>query len=241
MSATTSPPPTLNSHEQALVQYRSISKLALLALGLGLLSALVLINPLLSFVALVTIAVALLSLRQIQGSGGQIVGRTPAVAGLCLAMLFLGWGLAARFSRSLTLEKHSREFAESWLDLVVRGDLQQADQLRAPATNRMRSPEKRKEFYANNPEALAGMNAFFNGPPLSDFIALGPAVKYEFDSMDGSERTNLSDRLILRYTFRGTTAGSGPSSLWITVKRQNEEDHIDWQIEHVSGESSSKR
>lgn len=239
MTAASTLPPTLNSQEQGLAQYRSISKLSLAALGLGLASALVLVSPLLAAVPFLALAVAVLSLRGIRSSGGQVVGRVPAIAGLCLATFFLGWGISARFSRAWTLESNSRQLAEAWLQMIATGDLEQADQLRKPTQNRMRSAESRQEFYRRNPDALADLSKFFAAPVLRDFIAQGEHVKVRFDSVAGTERSALFDRLILRYTFGDAQDGSEPRSIWITVKRHQQVDHIDWYIEHASGDPES--
>ena len=235
MSATSTLPPSLNSHEQGLAQYRSISRLSLLALALGIASALVLVNPLLAPIPLLAVAVAVLSLRGIRASSGQMVGRVPAVAGLCLALFFLGWGISARFSRAWTLESHARQFAEQWLRLVAKGDLQQADQLRLSPHSRMGSTAMRKEFYEKNPQALTEMTSFFAKPELRDFIALGEDVKFRCDSI-GSEKSTYIDRLFLRYTFSDAHNSIAPRALHITVKRQQDEDHVDWQIESISGD-----
>jgi hypothetical protein len=234
MSATTLPP-TRNSHEQSLVEYRSISGLALAALGLGLASALFLTNPLLAPIPLLAITVALVSMRAIKTSGGQVMGRAPAIVGLCLATFFLGWGVASRFSRAMTLEAHAREFAEGWLKLVAEGDLQQADQLRQPTHNRLRSADSRQEVYAKNPEAMRSLKDFFSTPPLSEFIAQGANVRIQYESLDSTERSAHYDRLVLRYSFRGPGPGSGPQPLLITVKRENHEGHTDWVVEFVGG------
>lgn len=234
MSATTLPP-TRNSHEQSLVEYRSISKLALVALGLGLASPLVLASPLLVLIPLLAVAVAVVSLRSIKSSGGQVVGRAPAIVGLCLATFFLGWGTAARFSRALTLEANAREFAEGWLNLVAEGDLKQADQLRLPPQNRLRSAAVRQEVYDKNPEAVKSMTDFFNMPTLREFIAQGPKVRLQYESLDGAERSTYFDRLILRYSFSGSAPGNSPRPLIITVKREINEDHTDWVVENVGG------
>ena len=233
MSATTLPP-TRNSHEQSLVEYRSISKLALVALGLGLASALVLANPLLVPIPLVTVAVAIVSLRSIQSSGGQVVGRTPAIIGLCLATLFLGWGVAARFTRAMTLEAHAREFAEAWLKLVAEGDLQQADQLRLSPHNRVRSVAARKDVYEKNAEAINSMTNFFGTPTLRNFIAQGKNVRLQYESLDALERSTVYDRIVLRYSF-GDSRSESTRPLMISVKREIHEDHAEWVVDWVGG------
>jgi hypothetical protein len=237
MTAASTLPPTLNSHEQALAQYRSISKLSLVALGLGLASALVLVNPLLAPVPLLAVAVAVLSLRGIRLSGGQVVGRVPAIAGLCLATFFLGWGISARFSRAWTVESHARQLAEGWLKMIAEGDLEQADQLRKPSHNRMRSDDSRQEFYRRNPDALAEMSKYFATPTFRDFIAQGEEVKYRFDALTAVEQSTLYDRLVLRYTFDDARSERRP--IWITVRRQIHVDHIDWQIENATSNPDS--
>src|SRR5262245_37373306 len=83
--------------DQTLARYSAISRAALLALFLGLASALVLVSPLLVIVPLAAAAIAIVALRQIATSGGQYTGRWSATAGLCLAMLFAGWGLSRQW------------------------------------------------------------------------------------------------------------------------------------------------
>jgi hypothetical protein len=234
MSATTLPP-ARNSHEQSLVEYRSISKLALATLGMGLGSALVLVSPLLALIPLLTVAGAILSLRTIQRSGGQVVGRTPAVIGLCLATFFLGWGVAARFSRATTLEARAQEFAEAWLRLVAEGDLEQADQLRVPARNRVLSAAGRKEFYQKNPDLAKGKVDFFGTPAFRDLIAQGKNVRIQFEGLEGVERSTFVDRLMLRYSFGDPQPGPRNRLLIITVKRDRHERQADWIVEGAEG------
>ena len=60
----------------------------------------------------------------IAASNGQLVGRLPAILGLCLAALFLGWGLTRHFSRQAALESAARRASEGWLALVQAGKLE---------------------------------------------------------------------------------------------------------------------
>lgn len=222
--------PTLTPHEQALVRSRTVSRPALVALGLGIASPLALVNPILCLVPLLAIAAAIIGLRAVRAGGGLVIGRVPAVAGMCLATFFLGWGVSQRFSRELTLEHHAREFAEAWLRLVAAGELEQAHQLRTASNNRLRSVAARREFYAKNPEALTDLNTLFSTSPLKEFVALGKNVEFEFISPQGGERLPGSDILVLEYAF-GPPRASTKAPLWITVKRQTEEDgYTDWQL-----------
>ena len=95
----------LRPDEKSLAEYRSVSGMAVAAVGLGIVSAVVLVNPLLAPVPIAAFIAAVAALRSIGNSGGQLVGRIPAYAGLCLATFFLGWGFAAHLARQSLLEQ----------------------------------------------------------------------------------------------------------------------------------------
>src|SRR5262245_41922648 len=101
------PRESLRSDEQPVSQYRSISRAAVAAVGLGIVSAVVLINPILAPVAVAAIVTAYVALRAINASGGQLIGTSAATFGLCLGTLFLGWGVSRHFSRQFALADNS--------------------------------------------------------------------------------------------------------------------------------------
>src|SRR6267142_908977 len=98
-ASTLSKPQLLRSDEQPLAGYRSIAPLALVAVGLGIASALILTTPLLAPLPVTGIVVAAMALRAIRLSGGQLAGQSAAVAGLCLATFFLGFGMSQHLAR----------------------------------------------------------------------------------------------------------------------------------------------
>lgn len=241
MSVSSTAPNPLHSDEQSVAQYRSVSRTALVALGLGIASALALASPVLSPIALFAIVAAVISLRGIRQSGGQVVGRVPAILGLGLAMFFLGWSTAHSFSRENALEGRAREFAEAWLTLVAHGELQQADQMRIPAHTRMQSGEAIKEFYEQNPDAAKGLTNFFSTPVMKDFLAKGSDVEFRFDSLDGSERDAESDIMTLKYTYDRPGGPNVERPLWIRIKREfySDEEPVEWTIETVLGQPAN--
>src|SRR6478609_9706549 len=114
MSAPTAiPREPLHSDEQPVSQYRSISRAAVAALGVGLVSVVVLVNPIMAPVAVAAIVTGYVALRTIQASGGQLIGTTAATIGLCLGTLFLGWGVSRHFSRQFGLVDNSKRMAEA--------------------------------------------------------------------------------------------------------------------------------
>src|SRR5438128_216869 len=104
-ASTVLPPQPHLPDEKPVAEYRSIAPVALVAVGLGLASALVLITPLLAIIPCAAIVAGLVALRAISSSQGQLAGRAPAIAGLCLATLFLGYGLTRHLARQSLLEQ----------------------------------------------------------------------------------------------------------------------------------------
>src|SRR5262245_19065346 len=113
--STASPPQPRLPDEQPLTQYRSVAPLAILAVGVGLASALILVSPLLAPIAVAGVAASIAALRSIQASQGQLVGRVPALIGLSLATFFLAMGLTRHLAPQSVVEQRARETSDVFL------------------------------------------------------------------------------------------------------------------------------
>lgn len=230
-------PNGLHPDEQTLAQYSTVSRSAVLAAFLGLASPLVLVSPLLVVVPLAAAAVGAVALRRIATSGGQFSGRWPATIGLCLAALFLGWGLSRQWTRQAVLAREAEQFAEGWLQLVRQGKHQRAHQLTVPPDARLNSDASIAEFYQNNKEAGENLRDLFGREPLKSFLAMGPAGTLRLKSVAGHSQRGFSDEVVLQYAL-GKSASDAPlQSLWITVERMSGENRIPaWRISRADGE-----
>jgi hypothetical protein len=219
--------------EKPVAQYRSISLAAVVAGGLGLASAVVLLSPILVPLAIAAIVTAVIALRRIAASGGQLVGRGTAVAGLCLATLFAAWGTARYFSRQTELETHARRTVDVWLALMQEGKLREAYQFRQPAAARISSPEAMAEHYVKNDEAAQELKVFRDDILTKELHSQGAAAEVRFESATASPRYGLSDQLVLKYSYqRPASEGGGRQPVWIFVKRQIDQatQRPDWEI-----------
>ncbi len=226
---------TVRPEEQAPAHYAAISKAAIGALVLGLAAPLFLASPLLIVVPLAGLALAVVALRQIAASEGELKGTWPATIGLCLATLFLGWGATQQFSRQAILSEQAERFASGWLALVREGRLQEADQLMRPGGERIRHAAALAEHYKENPEAGENLQATFAGDPLKAFRELGKAATYQLDGIAAQSRNGDSDEIVLEFVYEAP-GGSGPRSMWITVARHASEEAsrpADWQVRRV--------
>ncbi|HUE69551.1 MAG TPA: hypothetical protein VMP01_01575 [Pirellulaceae bacterium] len=209
--------------------YRPLSLSALVSLLLGLASAVVLINPVFAMVPLAAIVLAVIALRGIATASGGLSGRRLAVAGLCLAALFLGWGLAKHFHHQAHLSVRAREFADDWLRVLSAGDLPRAFQLHVRRESRQDPHSIRPRMTMTQGEPDFEMTEFFDDPALEVFLAAGPNVRYRFEEVVLQTQDGLSDRVVLKYTFE---SDSGRLPLWITVRRTfgNSDRQADWEI-----------
>ncbi len=108
--------------------YQRLSRFAIWSIPLGLLSALALVSPLLWFVPVLAIVFALVGLRVIAGSQ-ETTGRTLALLGLGLAVLFGTWGVSWTTARRARLNRQAREYATEWLSLMQQEQYMEAHQL----------------------------------------------------------------------------------------------------------------
>jgi len=224
-------PEKLHADEQPVAEYQSVSRLAVASFGVGIVSAVAILTPLLAPVAIAACILGGLALRSIAASRGQLVGQRLALAGICLAMLFLGWGFARHFGRQATVVARARLAAETFLDLVQQGKHREALQFRQAPSLRIRSPEALKEHYEKNNEAIQELKGFAANQGIKDLTALGKRANLQFDGVSSAAHEGFFDRLVLRYTY-DRPDGSGRQRLWVHVNRQTDEKtrHGDWQV-----------
>ena len=240
MSASAAPPADRFRPDQApLEQYRALSRAAVLALLLGFASALVLVSPLLVMVPLAAVFTAVVALRSIAAGNGQLAGRGIATAGLCLAVLLTGWGLARHFSRQATVADQAIRLADGWLGLVRDGQLAAAHQLTLAPSRRLRSTAAVADYYRTNTQAAENMHLLFENVALAPFLARGKQATFRFDSLAFQSRTGLADEVVLKYWLDGPGGQTTPA--WIIVVRAREDIHATpgWEIRRVSAELPS--
>ena len=213
-------------------EYRPLCVTAIFALLLGLASAVSLINPVLSIVPLAAVATAIVALKQIAAAPQGVSGRSLAISGLCLAAMFLGWGLAQNLYHQSQVARKAREFADDWLRVLATGDLPRAYELHAAREFRQDPHSIQPRVSRVKGESEAELMDFFRDPAVEEFLASGPNVPFRFEEIVQQTRGPLYDRVVLKYTFDGKR---GTFPLWITVRRtfSNAYRNADWELNSV--------
>jgi hypothetical protein len=231
MSSTASPPQPHLSDEQPVAQYRSIAPLAVVAVLLGVASALILTTPLLAPLPVAGIVAGIAALRSIGRSGGQLAGRSLAIGGLCLATFFLGFGLSRHLARQYELEKQARRMADVFLGLLQDGKSKEAHQFRQSPAMRITAPEAIAEHYEKNAEAAKELQGFVASDGIRDLIARGRDAKPQFENVQSATRDAQTDMLVLKYTYEPSAAGDR-KPVWVHINRKYDETskRHEWEV-----------
>lgn len=217
-----------------LKEYRALSVLAMLALALGLLSAVAVITPILSIFALVAIAVGSYALWHIHVNSDRLSGRWMAIAPLILAPLFLGWGFSREFSRRELFVAHAHEYADDFLTILNHNEPYFAHQLKVEKKNRLDPHMNFQVAYQGDELATTEFQMFIGSSPCKEIMAAAPNVKFQYEEYLRHRHAGLTDGVTLQYTFETPT--SGKTRFWISVKREysNYTGNADWQVMDVS-------
>lgn len=222
--------------EPELTQYRAISYWAVATLFAGLAAPLALVGPLLWWVPLATIPLAILAFRQLRQPDPRYVGKTAAVCGICLAALFLAWGVTQRLSRESYLAAEVRRFSDEYLELLLTGRTREAHQIQSPAARRVQPGSDLVSYYEATAEPGRELAAYSKLEPVASLVGQQGKIELEFAEVTRHLVEGPTDYFTLRYEVtRGTIPGSS-GSLWVSAKRDRHHDSLasDWQINSLS-------
>jgi hypothetical protein len=239
-----------SSHRDALdgggeiVEYRSLSVLAVVSLILGLLSPLVLLAPLMLAVALFGAASALVALGRIAASDGMLAGRGAALVGLALCVASMGaMGSRAVVTRQLVL-RQANALANEWIEALTTGHPERALALtlESVAVRSAGQPQLASEPHAHDHDhdhdhehehEPSPLEQFQTNPLVKSLIAAGPQARVH---PDGPTTIVLEARGVqtVERVYKVTPGGNGrpPIAVRLILKRaKNEgEDHLHWLI-----------
>lgn len=229
---------TFSDGGEGEVVYRPISRFAVFALLLGILSALALISPLMWVVPLVAIGIAVTALRITSSRSKEVAGRSLALAGLILAMLFGTWAPTRQFSRDWMLRSRSQQFSQHWLDLVRQNRLEEAHQLHLPHRSRLPDNASLKSYYSLEGTPQKDFIEFFNSPALQKLISAGEQVKVKLRESDlfRNETDMKSDSVNLRYQLLWEENGEQKSLFFtVTMARTSQLDsgQTHWHVKGI--------
>jgi hypothetical protein len=204
--------------DDPLPQYRSVSWTAILAILLGLLSAVALFNPLLVAVAVAGTGLSLFALRQIAARPDVLSGRGLALAALFLSVFFMIFAPTRLGIRSRVLQQRGRELADTFLSLLKEGRTYDAHQL----SNLKHRSSSQPPDLTVDPNKLTTDD--LRGFEETKTIQMIKDVEHKFsfyaEGVEPSRSYSDMDIFIFRYRLvPEASTGKRPFPLWIAVSR----------------------
>jgi hypothetical protein len=218
-----------------IIQYRSLSVLAVLTFILGVFSLLALISPVLWVVPLCAIAVGMVALRAIY-QDSQKSGERLAKIGMLVAMCIGLWAVSYHFAREWYLFHTAKRFADQWLEVVQDGKLMEAHQLHLPYLSRYGDKDKLEEYYDSMVEMEDSVTEFFGEPPLNDFVKHAGRGTVTYAGRQDHTTFGKSHFLTLKYLL--SYEEDGPQQLELNIQLERVLNYSDgrhyWRIETVT-------
>lgn len=206
--------------------YRGVSRLALTALLLGLISPVALTHPLSWTIPCLGAIVAWRAIRLVSHSNSTVSGSTIAILGLCLSVLFGCWAVVKHTVERNVLESQAREFGETWLNLVREGHLQEAHRWMLPHHARQ-SGMPTQQFYEENVRLLEDLESEFTSEP-ANLVASQPDSTIRFQGLDTLHGNQKEQTILLIFELESDGRESVP---FVTrVRRLEEGEAVHWQL-----------
>ena len=153
------------------INYSPVSKLAVAAAAVGILSSLALATPLLWSLPLVGVALAVAALADVARAGAEKAGRLAALAGLALSVGFGVQAVTGSLVARWITESRTKAVVHAWLDAL--GENRLADARSMLAGNLLPSVES----HDHGPGAAGHHQDHDGGDPHAASIDTLPAVR----------------------------------------------------------------
>jgi len=225
MSPTPSDLPSEHPEADSVAEYPPVSRLAVLSLVLAILACGAVFSPLMVCFAVAAALVAIAALRSIARAQRPQLGRKAAVAALLLGVLFGVWGTTWRLVREQMVSAQAQQQADTWLQLVRTGRLQEAHQLHLAHESRQAPGADLGEHYKNDREARDDFESFFRGEPLRQIVAAGERGSLRFlqreNVLNDSYSGQTTDLVTLRYELNSSEKDQAEALVFlVTIARK---------------------
>ncbi len=216
---------------EELAEYRSVSRLSIAALFLGLASLVALAHPVAWVVPAAGCLVGFFALRVTSNPASPVDGRQAALWGFCLS-LFLGTAAVGHwaFERQILIHQ-ARDFADRFLQMVQAGDYPRAVECTRSFAYRQRDDMPLDEYYTQNEESRRELAQFCADDAAAAIIAAGPRANLRFARVAKLERLNYARRFWLQYALTSPDQPEHELTLCV-VRDTNPESYLDphWHV-----------
>ncbi len=156
-----------------LSEYNSVSRLAVIAILLGIASPLAWLGPYLWWIPVVAVCVSIAGLIHVNRPQLGLIGRKAAIGGLCLALISGIGAPTQHYTYRYLVQLEGKRFALQWFDYLRKGEVEKAHQMTVAITDRQPLNEDLWEFYRERSDWADDLREYANTPVVRTLLALG--------------------------------------------------------------------
>lgn len=212
------------------IAYRPLSAWAPVSLLVSALSAVALVHPILWVVPIAGALVAATAIRAIRADP-QLSGRSLALAGLAISLLFATWAPTRFLARRHMVLTDSAEFVQNWIHLLQTGNTLQAHQW--TLTPRVRTHESDlKAHYDRESISRSELNSFLREPGMRTLVKFRDQADVRMVRIDGP-LGNSKRNLVQVYLEIATPTLPHPIPIRIGVERWLMGGRVEWRVVRI--------
>ncbi len=223
--------------EADVAAYRAVSKLAVVAALLGLLSFTAMIHPLLLILPVVAIVAALVALGAMAANATELTGRRLALVGMALGVFFGSASVGRLISRDALLAARAQRVAENWMQLARENRREEAYEMTLSPTHRQPKGADLAKYYAASAERNKELQQYFSVSPVRELFEHGGEGKLEYEEMmDSGQSSYYGDLVSMKYVLEygeRDEAKKLPVVLVAQRSRNEKTGQGRWVIHHV--------
>lgn len=226
-------PARLPDEPAEIESYRPLCGRAVVAVLLGAISPLALFAPFLWVLPLGGLVASVAALRAIGAVVPPMLGRTGALAGLALSLIFGVAGPVDWACYRWQIRREATQFAMQWFDFVRQREPHKAFQLRLAAETRSPLDDALWQVYYEGSDLRQMLEDFLNDKTVRTLMALGDKATIRYFDTEAQEGEGESDLVDQSYAVT-YPAPERPTTFFITLhmqrSRPRDSDRAFWRI-----------
>jgi hypothetical protein len=219
-------------------EYRSVDPWAVGGLVLAILSPMALIAPLLWLIPPLGILANSMALRRLRTEPHRI-GRTAALVGLGLSVLFGAAPMARALTARILLADQARPTADQFFEYLCQGQPEKAAMLESAPESRQPLDESLWPFYRRNKDAQDRLRKLTENRPARALLALGDRAQVRFYKMPKLESAAAHAAVLYWYTVTYDDENGKKKTFLIRILLERKPSRTaeinPWQVTAFSG------
>ncbi len=229
--------PSLSEYPEPELEYRSVEPWSLIGLSLGLLSAVALLGPVLWLVPAVGVVANLIALRRLKLDTNRI-GRSVALLGLALSVIFGVAPAAHKAASFVILSRQARPVADRWFEFLRENSPEKALILRYAPDQRPPIDDFVSTYFRHDKEARDDLERFVKIPAVRTLLELGPRANIRFYKT--ASVATEGDRGLVNFYYTVTYGdGADKKTFFLSIVLERNATKMSgaspWRVVDVSG------